>query len=220
MPGKRSEGSGKHLVSTLLLPQKTRKDGPKKPINSIGKMVSIPENSQTHAHARTHPTFLDRLPRLPLTTTRQELTTPTDLTTWHGVWFNWNMARTGPRPDERDSMNTKSEKLNKIINQATRRGLKVEILENHSEWTESYSLRITMGITETNNMLELMRSGEMIHVHAIRSIADGKPRAFKLSASKYHGLGTDTKIQPTRVSGWVSMMADDLEDHNTRNQAA
>jgi hypothetical protein len=187
---------------------------------TLGKVVRIEkEHKRTHTHARTHACEgSNRLTALPLTTTPTRPKT-TNLTNWHGIWLNGNMAGTGTSPrTERDPM-TKSSKINNLVNLANELGLLVEIDDRSDTHTDAYIITIKRDFNGTNNLLEQMYSHESLVIVATRYSADDKPRAFKTNNSYRYLLGDSSPIKASHLAIRIRMMAEDLTRYNTKTAA-
>jgi hypothetical protein len=107
MSGKRLEGFGKRLVSTLVLPRLPRQEKQENPINIFGKMVSTQENTQTRAHARarTRGSYSAyHAYRLPTPTTRSTTRRNTELDKMTRDMVEWKYSRDRtPAQQERDT---------------------------------------------------------------------------------------------------------------------
>jgi hypothetical protein len=115
---------------------------------------------------------------------------------------------------------TASTKLNTIINQATRLGLRVDLTEHEDDYgCQTYVIEIHSNFEGHANMLEQILTYDYIRVVATRWHADNKPRAFRLYATKIGWCVDPTSLKPTRIHSWVDMMADSINRY-TETKAA
>jgi len=121
------------------------------------------------------------------------------------------------------NIKTDSTKLNTIINQATRLGLRLDIKEHEDDFgAQTYVLEIHSNFDGHANPLEETLTYDYIRIVATRWTLENKPRAFKLYANKFYwGLSDYTTIKPTRIFSWVDSMAEDINRYlANKNQVA
>lgn len=103
-------------------------------------------------------------------------------------------------------MNTKSQKLNKIIEWAAKSGLEVKFEDKSTEMRDTYSVTFSVKNRSELSSFDLARG--MVLVYATRANYGQKLGAFKLHCNYMTATANVVEIEPTKVISYINALVE------------